>query len=80
MDYYIYIECLVFLRLLTIFLFLLLQLIIVDDLSAAFLLIERIQDLIHSRIALFVVHELDKLLQTDKVLLALGTKNEIRNN
>lgn len=56
----------------TALLLLLVQLIVVDDLRAAPLLVQRKEDLVHARITLLFVHELYELIQTDKVLFTLG--------
>ena len=41
--------------------------VLVDDLSSSFLIIERIEDLVESRISLLVVEEIDKLGTSDGI-------------
>lgn len=51
---------------------LLVLLVLVDNFRGSFFIVKRIQDLVETRIALFVVQKIDKLHDTNSIRLALG--------
>lgn len=46
--------------------------VLVNDLGSSFLIVERVENLVESRIALLVVEEIDKRSATNRVRLAFG--------